>query len=427
MCAPVSMAKTPHSQERLVELLSTSVGIRTKWNRTTRKRLARKGYVARLFYRNASGKRVERSKEFQTRRGAEDYVRDRQNRFKTAGGRAVNAERMTFNDLARHYEEHYAKEAEYVGERKVSGLRSIKPVLGYIQTLHDRFGDMKLSAITYGDIRGFRADRLKTPVMKVIKIQVPLTPKEREEVGGRKRYRYQNETHKTPRCVASVNRELMTLRRMLNVAVTEGWLLRNPINAGPSLINMSDERMRTRVLSVEEEEQLLCACNVPERLHLRALVICLLDSGLRLNEALTLTWANVDLDNGVIHVTAFNSKTARPKSLPISRRLAQELTRLREERNTFHDVLKGKEKDGLVFGIKNNVNRSWRTAKRLANLQDLRLHDLRHTFGTRMDRKGFTQAQIARLLGHQQVHTTYRYTNPDKELLEDVRAVLDAS
>lgn len=185
---------------------------------------------------------------------------------------------------------------------------------------------------------------------------------------------------------------------------------------------MADETARTRILTLEEEIRLLEACDCDQRRHLRALVVCLLDTGLRLNEALTLTWDHVDLDNGLVSILAFNSKTATPRTVPVSGRLRRELERLLNERK-MTESLKG---DARVFGIANNVNRSWRTARKLADLDDVRIHDLRHTFGTRLDRSGFTQAQIARSLGHKQVHTTFRYTNPDQDLLADVRNAVES-
>jgi hypothetical protein len=57
-----------------------------------------------------------------------------------------------------------------------------------------------------------------------------------------------------------VNRELALLRRMLNVAMREGWLMRNPFTAGDPLICLADERKRERILTREEEARLLGAC-----------------------------------------------------------------------------------------------------------------------------------------------------------------------
>lgn len=411
---------------RMIELISTSVTPRTKWNRNAGKKLSKKIYVARLFYLDETGKRREKTKEFSTKKDADDYSRNQRAAFERSGGREIEAEKMTFNDLADHYEKHYAKAAEYSGDRKVAGLRSLLPVKGYIKTLRDQFGGLKLKRLTYGDLRDFRTLRLRTPVVIRKKKRIPLTSAERKALGTRKHHRIEWYEESRPRSIASVNRELTTLRRMLNVAHTEGWLSKNPFSSGESLINMADETHRQRILTVEEENRLLAACDCDERQHLRAIIICLLDTGMRLGEALTLTWPDVDPDSRLISIKAFNSKTAKPKTVPISERLFNEMKRLQSGALLVPQEASTGVQQDLVFGIKSNVSRSWRTARSLAGLEDVRLHDLRHTFGTRLDRSGFTQAQISRLLGHQQTSTTYRYINPDRDLLRDVTSAIES-
>jgi integrase len=67
---------------------------------------------------------------------------------------------------------------------------------------------------------------------------------------------------------------------MLNVAEREGWILWSPFAAGDSLISLADEKKRERILTREEEIKLLAACDTPQRAHLKAIVICALDTGM---------------------------------------------------------------------------------------------------------------------------------------------------
>jgi integrase len=142
------------------------------------------------------------------------------------------------------------------------------------------FGKKRLRQIRYADIRDFRAARLQT------------------------------KSDRTDRTlsIATVNRELSALRRMLNVAVAEGWLIRNPFTSGPPLIATADERRRERILTADEEG-LLLACSVRQRAHLRPLVVGALDTGMRKGELLKLRWNQVDLQGRVIQVRAFHTKT----------------------------------------------------------------------------------------------------------------------
>ena len=407
-----------------LELVSSSVATRTKWDRAKNKKLSKKVYVARLIYNDRQGRRRERTKEFTKKKDAEDHVRLERLKFERSGGRELEADKMTFNDLVDHYEKHYAKEVEYSGDRKIAGLRSLSVVQGYLRTLRTHLGVLRLSKISYNVLREFRSLRLKTPVVTKRKVRVPLSKDERLRLKTRKRTRDEIQMENRPRKIASVNRELATLRHMLNMAESEGWIAKNPFKNGPGLIEISAENVRQRILSREEESRLLSVCDCNERRKLRSVLICLLDTGMRLNEVITLTWDDVDFQAGVLHVKAFNTKTARPKTVAITSRLRDELDRLWGERRPARGS-RSLSPDDRVFGIQSNVKTSWTTARRLAGLEDVRLHDLRHTFGTRLNQLGLSQASIARSLGHQQLSTTYRYINADETLLETVRSAMD--
>lgn len=409
---------------KAIALISSSVSRRTKWDRATKKKLSKTVYLSRLIFKDASGKRRERTKEFLRKRDAEDHAREQRLKFERTAGRELDADRMTFNDLALHYEKHYAKEAEYSHDRKVSGLRSLGPVKTYLSTLKDELGGVRLSDVTYSVIREYRSKRLRTPVTLRRKLRVLLTDEERKLLGTKKKYGTKETFEQRPRKVASVNRELTTLRHMLSIAESEGWIPKNPFRNGKGLIEVSAEDMRQRILSREEEIRLLEVCDCERRSRLRSIIICLLDTGMRFKELTTLKWDGVDLDRNVINIKAFNTKTAKPKTVAISARLRLELLRLRDE---FEDerILRTSGTEDLVFGIRSNVKTSWTTARRLAGLEDVRLHDLRHTFATRLNQLGLSQASIARSLGHQQISTTYRYTNSDETLIQTVKHAID--
>jgi len=79
---------------------------------------------------------------------------------------------------------------------------------------------------------------------------------------------------------------------------------------------------------------------------------------------------------------------------------------------------------GLVFGIKDTVKRSFDTAKRNANLKDVRFHDLRHTAATRLVQGHIPISEVGRVLGHTQTNTTYRYVNANAETARRATDVL---
>ncbi len=220
------------------------------------------------------------------------------------------------------------------------------------------------------------------------------------------------------RSIATVNRELALLRRMFNVAQREGWLTHNPFAMGQLLVSVADEKKRERILTREEETRLLEACSDSRRRHLRPILVCALDTGMRQGEILSLRWRDVDLDEGVITVAAFNTKTTQSRRISLTVRLAKELGAIAAQAP--------RRPDDLVFSISDNVKRSFDTIRRVAGLPDVRFHDLRHTAATRLVGAHIPLSEVGRVLGHTQANTTYRYVNANTDTARRAAAALDA-
>lgn len=323
------------------------------------------------------------------------------------GAEVVNAQALTFAELAAHFEQHYLKAAEYTAEgRKVAGYRSLSHTQDFIKPIRAAFDRKRLRSITYGDIRAYKLNRLQTKTQ-----------------------------YDRPRSLASVHRELALLRRMLNIAVRESWLLKNPFTAGEPLISLADERRRERILTRDEEARLLGTCGERtvtykrrgkevkmkdrgrRREHLRPLIIMAIDTGCRRGEMLSLQWRSVDFESGVITLHAMNTKTMRERQVAITARLRVELARMWEA--SPQDVA------ARVFDI-DNVKRAFKTACEAAGIDDIRFHDLRHTHASRLDELGFSLSKIGAQLGHTQVQTTARYVNRDRAGVHQVATALDA-
>lgn len=84
------------------------------------------------------------------------------------------------------------------------------------------------------------------------------------------------------------------------------------------------------------------------------------------------------------------------------------------------------EPRGLVFGILDNVKRSFTAARSKAGLNDVRFHDLRHTATTRLVGAHIPLSEVGRVLGHSQANTTYRDVNANLDTVRRAAAALDA-
>lgn len=343
---------------------------------------------ARVTYTDEFGKRRDLKRKAFSKTHARQLIKEMLREIEDRGESSLDSSRLTFAQLAKHYKERYVTPARYIESRKIAGLRSHTEVKRIVEILGKHFGSKRLRSITHGDILQFRTKRLDT------KVKFKTAPSRQ-------------------RSIATVNRELTVLRRMLSIAHREGWILRHPFSGSDTIISPSDETKRTRILSRNEEELLLDACD-ENRSRLRPIVICALDTGMRRGEILSLRWQDVDLVNKRINIQAMNTKTLRARSVPITSRLLAEFGKLPR-----------RDPADRVFGVTDTVKRSWATAKRIAGISNLKFHDLRHTCATRLVQGGLPIAEVSRILGHTSIATTFRYANIDDSTFDRALNILE--
>lgn len=338
-------------------------------------------FYVRVSYTDSLGKKRELMRRANDRKHARQLQKELVNKLDSSDGRAeIDAEKITFAKVAEQYEKVKLIPARYVGDRKIAGLRSVKSPKTYMKRLVEHFGKARIRSITHSQVDEYRLKRLDSGLT-----------------------------------IASVNRELALLRSIFIFAKQDGVIIRTPFETGESLISMSDEVKRDRVLSREEEEKLLIAFS-QNRSHLRSLVIAAIDTGCRRGELLSLCWSDVNLETGVITLRAFNTKTAKSRQVPITKRLKDELQRIRCEAE--------QSRDDILFNAK-GLRRGWDSACRTAGIENLRFHDLRHTFASRLAHSGIPLSELAALLGHTQIQTTLRYANPTAETVQRAADILN--
>lgn len=372
---------------------------------TIRKRRRGKSveWTARLIYEDAvTGRRRERSRNCSSQAEAKRRKKELEDEFLAGGAVAIESDRMTFSALVEHCKENRYCEAVYDDEgRKLMGVRGKATAWGHMATLEKFFGRMALREINVASLRGFRKSRLFTKTKRGTRLSV-----------------------------CTINRELSTLRAMLNEAIVNDWLLVSPfkrVRPG-ELISIADERKRTTILSFAEEARLLQACQTDYRRHLKAFIIAALDTGARRGELLKLRWCDVDFDAPEIrNITSYKGKTVDHRPVPLTPRLAAASLDLREKPGiaTFKTGRKTgvKPDKSLVFGIQKTLQTSWEAARLDANLLHIRLHDLRHTAATRL-KKRLPITDVGLILGHSDPRTTQRYVNRTPEVVQEARDVL---
>jgi integrase len=138
-------------------------------------------------------------------------------------------------------------------------------------------------------------------------------------------------------------------------------------------------------------------------------------TGLRRGELVALRWRDVDFAGSHVRVTATygeggssTPKSGKVRSVPMAPAVAEALARLtqREAQTSGDDLVF----PGIAGGYldASALYRRYKRALRAAGLRDLRFHDLRHTFGTRMIGRA-SILQVKEWMGHADVDTTMKY------------------
>jgi integrase len=337
---------------------------------------------ARLQYKADDGKYKVKYKPITDKRNAKRVVEEMRRELTLHGEETLTSDKMTFAELVEKYREVKVVPATYQNGVKISGKRSLV-YFGYIlPTLTDYFGHKPIRSIKAGDLENFKRKRLDSTTI-----------------------------YGTTRKIASVNRELAIMRTVLNFAVQNEWLLKNPFLSCPGIIALSAEVERDQVLTFEEESRLLAVCIGPRK-HLKPILLCALDTAMRRGEIFKMKWQDVSFETGEIYIPVTNTKTEDARVVGITPRLREELEKLWK--------VSPKDADALVFGKIDSIKTAWKTACRLAEVKDFRFHDCRHTATTRMIASGSPHTEVMKITGHTQIKTFLRYLNITSETANNV-------
>jgi len=278
----------------------------------------------------------------------------------------------------------FAKWAEIYLERYAKHKRTVKEDQRYLRTLSAFFGHLFLSQVTRAHVEEFKESR-KARLLS-------------------------NGKHVS---VATCNRELACLRHMLRLTVEE-----NLIESAPLVKLYRENGARDWALSTEEYERLLSEASP----HLRPIITCAYETGMRAGEIKKLTWDKVDGKTGFIRLLADDTKAKEKRAIPMSPALQQVLEAIRGEQREGRIA----PIDGRIFTWKGKpMTEGWKTAFnaacRRAGLAGFHFHDFRHTFVTRKVREGWDYKRIMAIAGHKTFAVFQRYNNPTEE---DIKAVV---
>ena len=239
-----------------------------------------------------------------------------------------------------------------------------------IKFLAERFGDFKVSELTFRVIQDFVDERLETVSSGMVLKDVAYIK-------------------------AAINR---ARREELTDFV-------------PNFPRIKPSRPRNRWLTFDEEERLVQAA-AP---HLKPIIRFAADTGGRRSELLGLDWRYVNMKNR--RVTFVQTKNGEDRTVRLCERAHQTLSNL------------GPKDSGPVFTYRGKAlkgfKHSFDTAREKAGIEDFRFHDLRHTFASRLVQGGVPLYDVMHLTGHKSLEMVQRYAHLAPDFQEEAIAVLD--
>ncbi len=222
----------------------------------------------------------------------------------------------------------------------------------------------------------------------------------------------------------TVNFALETVRRILNLAADEWcdpngitWLSRAP---KIKLLKLYDARS-PYPLSWEEQSALLEF--LPE--HLRQMVLFKVNTGCRDGEVCGLRWSweipVPQLGTSVFLIPGDYVKNRQERLVVLNKVAESVIERRRGIHQTHVFTFNGKP-------VRTMNNSAWRNAREKAKIMDVRVHDLKHTFGRRLRAAGVSFETRQDLLGHKSGHITTHYSAPElQELIDAANLVCTSS
>lgn len=213
---------------------------------------------------------------------------------------------------------------------------------------------------------------------------------------------------------ATANIGLALLRAMFNRAID--WEIfgeKNPTEK----ISKYPEVSRDRFLYGDELQRFLIATSKLQSQIMKDFFMMLLATGARKTNVLTMRWSDVNLPQAIWRVP--DTKNGEPYQVALTD-MALQILNERRQSEKGEWVFSATSKSGHLEEPK----RAWANLLKEADIQNLRIHDLRRTFGSFMAAQGASLQMIGKALGHKSQDATLIYARLN---LDPVREAVNAA
>jgi integrase len=271
----------------------------------------------------------------------------------------------TMNDLCAEYLEHYA-----LIHKRPHSVRDDRQMIEGIIT--PKLGGLRVSAVSRQGVAKLHASLKATPYL--------------------------------------ANRVLALLSKMFSLAIEWHWAGTNPAQGIPRF----HEDRRERWLQPDELQRFVNAINGYHNQNVADAFRLLLLTGSRKSEVLTAEWSMFDLDQGLWTKPSSHTKEKRIEHVPLSAQALEVLAKMKEQSDGTSFLF-----PGLNGQPRTTLRLAWSQICKAAGLENVRVHDLRHSYASYLVSNGVSLHVVGKLLGHSQAQTTQRYAHVAHQSLRD--------
>ena len=210
---------------------------------------------------------------------------------------------------------------------------------------------------------------------------------------------------------ATCNHYLKLLKRAFNLAIQwEIVDIKNPISGIQHYRELNlqenylDDKMLQNLFSVIISDKNTTVCSI---------ILFLLSTGARLNEALQAKWEYIDLEHHVWRIPATNSKSGKVRAVPLNDTAIDVLTK-QNTKEEFEHVFINRQTGNPYT----TIQKVWNRLRNKAGLGHVRIHDLRHSYASYLINNGYSLFTVQKALGHSSPIVTQRYAHLSAKSLQ---------
>jgi len=198
---------------------------------------------------------------------------------------------------------------------------------------------------------------------------------------------------------ATANRYHASVRSCLNEACRAGHI---DYNVSANIRHYPEPTPRSRTLTDGEMQNLLAAIDKVDDQFVQTCLHMLIETGARKSEVLSARWENIQFEDGLWRLP--DTKSGKPQIIPLSKSILARLRLLPHAGEWLYPALSGN-------GHRQDVKRHWDKIRAEANIQDVKLHDVRRTFGLHIARTAGLHI-ASKLLRHSSIKVTEQHYAP---------------